>query len=75
MPKKFTQEDVLDTIRAEVKSTSLRATARRIGVSAPFLGDVLKGNRSVSDKIADAFGFERQVITAKVVLVFRKKAA
>lgn len=67
-------EQVLHLIREEVKATSLRKTARRIGVSAPFLGDVIRGNRFISEKVADAYGYERRLIKS-VHLVLIKKAA
>ena len=74
MPKQFTQDDVLAIIRKEVEASSLRQTALRIGVSAPFLSDVLRGNRLISETVAEAFGFTREMETVTTV-TFRKKAA
>ena len=70
--KKYTTEDVIETIRKEINSTSLRQTARRIGVSAGYLSDVMRGNRTVSEAMASSFGFEREIITE---VIFRKRAA
>lgn len=72
MPKTYTQDEVLAAIRKVVDESSLRQTAERIGVSAGYLSDVLNSNRAVSDAIADAFGFEREIVTE---IIFRKKAA
>jgi len=72
MPKTYTQEDVLADIRKAVEESSLRKTAERIGVSAGYLSDILNDNRAVSDSIAEAFGYEREIVTK---VTFRKKAA
>ena len=72
MPETYTQDDVLGTIREAVNESSLRQTAERIGVSAAYIGDILAGNRGVSETIADAFGYEREIVTE---VIFRKKAA
>lgn len=69
--KTYTQEDVLKTIRAAVEQSSLRQTATRIGISAPFLSDILRGNRHVSETVARAFGFEKET---EVRVRFRKIA-
>lgn len=68
----FTQDDVLADIRKEVNQSSLRQTADRIGLSAAYLSDILKGNRAVSETVAAVFGYEREIVTN---VVFRKKAA
>lgn len=40
---------------------SQRAAARKLGVSAPYLNDVLNGKREPGDKIANALGWQRIV--------------
>lgn len=74
MPKQYTQEDVLTIIRKEVAASSLRRTAQRIGISAMFLSHVLNNKKAISDSVAEAFGFEREVIKS-TTFRFRKKAA
>lgn len=69
--KTYTREDVVAAIQKEIDKTSLRQTAKRIGISAGYLSDVLKGNRHVSETMAGAFGFTREVVTQ---FVFRKIA-
>lgn len=71
MKKTFTEEEVKSAIWAEVNKSSLRKTAVRSGFSAAFLSDILRGNRGVSENVAKAFGFEREIITE---VVFRKIA-
>ena len=72
MSKQFTQDDVLAVIRKEVDGSSMTAVASRIGVSVSLLSYILSGDRGVSDAIAEAFGFEREVTTK---VIFRKRAA
>lgn len=72
MAKELTQDDVLEAIRKETAKSSLRKVAIDIEVSAAFLSDVLRGRRDVSDKVAEAFGFIREVRITKQV-VFRRK--
>jgi plasmid maintenance system antidote protein VapI len=71
MPKTYTQDDVLADIRKVVEASSLRQTAERINVSAAYLSDVLAGNRGVSDNMAAAFGYTREIVTK---VIFRKAA-
>jgi len=71
MPKTFTEDDVLADIRKETEATSLRQTADRIACSPGYLSDILNGNRAVSDSIAAAFGYEREIVTK---VIFRKAA-
>lgn len=72
MSKQFTQDEVLAVIRKEVDETSMTKVAARIGVSLALLSYVLSGDRAVSDSLAEAFGFEREVTTK---VIFRKRAA
>lgn len=69
MEKNYTQDDVLAVIQKEIDSNSLRRVAKRIGLSAGFMSDVMNGNRQVTDTVAKAFGFERSVVT---VVTFRR---
>jgi transcriptional regulator with XRE-family HTH domain len=63
--KTYSQDDVLKVIRQETDSTSIRQTAKRLGISPAYLSDVLLGNRGVSENIAAAFGFKR-IITSEI---------
>lgn len=67
--KSYSQDDVIQAMCKEAEDTSLQAVAKRVGVTAAYLVDVKKSRRPVSEKLARAFGFERQIIT-----VFRKVA-
>jgi hypothetical protein len=61
--KVYTQEDVLEVIRKEIETSSLRAVAELKGFSAPLLSDMMLGKRNISEKVAEAFGFVREVTT------------
>ncbi len=49
----------LDELRRKIQKSSLRATALELKFSAPYLSDVVNGNRAVSDRLAEKLGFER----------------
>lgn len=71
--KKVTRDGVIAAIRKETEGSSLRQAAKRFGISAAYLSDILRGNREISDRIAAKFGFTREVkVITKVV--FRKVA-
>lgn len=61
--KKLTQSDLLVIIRNDVAKSSLNKTAKRIGVSAPYLSDILNSKRAISEKVAALYGFEKNVVT------------
>lgn len=48
------------------KAGSQIAFAKRIGVSAPYLNDILRGKREPAATICDALGIERVVSYRKV---------
>ncbi len=61
-------DDQLDKIiRKGQGDKSLRAYAREIGVSAPYLSDVLRGNRNPGPKILKFFGLQQ---TKKVTVTY-----
>jgi len=66
--KILTEQEVRQTIRREIESSSLRQVADRFGIDPGNLSKQLNGERPISDIVALAFGFEREVI-------FRKRAA
>jgi hypothetical protein len=70
MPRTYSNEEVISHIHAECNKTSLRNTAARKGVSPAYLSDVIRGNRQISERVAEAFGFERDVVTK---VIFRRK--
>lgn len=61
--KTYTQDDVLGVIHKEIAGSSLRKVAQGKGFSAAYLSDVTTGKLGVSENLAAAFGFIREVTT------------
>lgn len=61
--KAFTKEDVIAEIKKEIAKSSQRKVAKAKGISNPYLSDVINGHRGISENLAEAFGFARQVYT------------
>jgi plasmid maintenance system antidote protein VapI len=70
MQKDFVESDVLKLIKEEVKTSSLRRVAQRLGVTHSYVSDIIWRRRSVSEAVAKKYGFTREKIT---VVVFRKE--
>jgi hypothetical protein len=71
--KVYTQEDVVEAIRKEIAASSLRSVAASKGFSAPLISDMTLGKRNVSERVARAFGFIRELKVTKQIK-FRKVA-
>lgn len=69
--KTYTTEDVLKVIRWELDNSSYRKLAAQKGVSVGSLADVVSGRMPISENLAEAFGFSREVTTE---VRFRKLA-
>ena len=48
---------VIAALRKRIEGNGLRATARELGYSAPFVGDVAKGNRNLTESMGNKLGF------------------
>jgi DNA invertase Pin-like site-specific DNA recombinase len=60
-----------DEIREELRAYcnlygSLRAAAKKLGVSATFVGDILLKRRQVPQSIAQKLGYNKSIIYTKV---------
>ena len=65
----LTEHDFIERLRTTVAAAgSQKAYAERIGVSASFLSDVLRGNRTPGEKIIAALGLE-------MIVMYREKPA
>ncbi len=63
----FTLPKVMEVLRKRLdKAGSQKALAAELGVSAPYLHDVLNGRRDPAGALLSALGFER-------VVTYRKK--
>jgi hypothetical protein len=67
--KTYDTEHVMSVIREELGKSSFRRLAAEKGVSSSFLADVVYGRTPISESLAQAFGFIREVTTE---VTFRK---
>lgn len=67
----MTEADAIDLLHiACQKAGSLRAWAKANGLSAPYVSDVLRGQRTLGPRILAALGLE---VETKIVKVYRKR--
>lgn len=62
--------DPITALQARLDSKSLRAVASDLGVSAPYLSDIMLGRRKPGPKVLKALGMER---TVERVVTYRRK--
>lgn len=46
----------------KTKGSSQSKVAKTLGISSPFLSDVLKGRRDISSRLAEAMGYKKIVM-------------
>jgi transcriptional regulator with XRE-family HTH domain len=56
--------DPILELQKRLGQQSLRALAIELGVSAPYLSDIMRGNRQPGPKVLAALGIERVIDTA-----------
>jgi hypothetical protein len=55
--------EYLNELKAFVEAAgSQAAAARKLDITAAYLGDILKGNRTISDRMAEKLGFEWRIV-------------
>jgi plasmid maintenance system antidote protein VapI len=67
--KTYTEDDVKEEMRKQFANSSMRQIARDLELSASHLSDILSGRQAVTETVARAFGFIREVTTE---VTFRK---
>lgn len=65
MSDHLTQDQVLNRLRAIVKTRTQASLSAEIGVSRSFLNEVIKGTRPPTGKILDYLGLRAQIIYIK----------
>ena len=67
----------VEMLKERMGTRSLRALAREIPCSAPYLSDILNGNRQAGPKILDFLGLEKRKpeVTYKKVRPSKKRAS
>lgn len=68
MQKIYSQAELLEELHALVAESSQTAVAAQLGLSVSMVNDLLRGRRDISERIAEAMGYSREII-------FRKRAA
>jgi hypothetical protein len=68
MVKHLTHEDVVERLRSVTQESSMTAVANEIGVSLPYISEILRGRRPLGPRVIDYLGYEKQV-------VFQRKTA
>lgn len=58
----------IELLKERMKGRSMRALAREIPCSAPYLSDVMNGNRAAGPKILEYLGLEK----LKTPVVYKK---
>lgn len=57
-PKLLTEEEVLDALQKEVEFTSLTAVAKKYGLAASQISDVLSNRASLSKRMSEYLGYK-----------------
>jgi len=55
----FTYEELLSYLKDRCKASTQTQVAIELDISQQYLGDVLRGNRSISKQLALKLGFEK----------------
>lgn len=66
MEKLYSDEDLLETLWERVRESSQLAVSQQLGVAPSFLNDVLHGRRDMTERVAAAMGYKREIIYRKV---------
>jgi hypothetical protein len=64
----------LTLLDEQIKATSLRKTAIALGISAPYLSDIMRRNRGIGPKVLVAMGLEKYDKSATGYRKTRKKS-
>lgn len=62
--------DPIIELRKRIDRASLRAVAKELGISAPYLSDIMREQRKPGPKVLNALGIERQ---SETTVTYRKK--
>jgi len=68
MPRTYTYEAVLNDLRQKAEHIGQTQLAKDLGISLSMMNDLVHGRRDISERVAEALGYSREII-------FRKTAA
>ena len=66
MPKTFTDEQVIEELRAIARNSTQSAVAKEIGVSEVYVSEILNGKRPVGPKVLQFLGYTRETVIRKI---------
>ena len=69
----MTEADFIELLKRQQKGLSLRAYAKRMGVSVAYLSDVYRGRRAPGPKLLGLNGFARRRTTTTELIRLRKR--
>jgi plasmid maintenance system antidote protein VapI len=70
--KKYTEQEMVAFLERLIEAWGLRATARHLDISAPFISDVIKGRRGFSSNLAVKMGFNRVYVKVEPQVWFER---
>ena len=67
MAQTISRERLLALLHARIKQYgSQRAAAASLGISQPYLNDILRGVRGGGPKVLAALGYEKKIVVSKI---------
>lgn len=66
MPKFYSEDHVREILKKRAAAASQTQLAIDLGVSLAFVNDAIHGRRNLSDKLANALGYEKVTVYRKV---------
>lgn len=61
-----TETQMIDELTRLADRYTRQGLAKQMGISAPYLTDLLKGRRAINDRIAAMLGYRRIVLFEKI---------
>ena len=60
--REYNAEYVIEELRLRCSASSQAAVARELGISLQHVNDLLNGRRKMSDRVAQALGYRREIV-------------
>jgi len=65
MQKTYSQDDLLEELRAMAAKSNQKTVAAKLGVTSQTLSDLLNDRMDISERIAQAMGYRREIVFRK----------
>ena len=66
MPRTYTYEAVLNDLRQKAEQIGQTQLAKDLGISLSMMNDLVHGRRDISERVAEALGYSREIIFRKI---------